>query len=67
MSEVVVVDAAQLLLGPVKALPDERSELCQSYPEGDLDAYPISTRVNNDPGVLEPAGSEQSGLGDFSA
>lgn len=53
----------------LEAGPDERHELCQPYPDEDLDAYPISTRVNDpgndDPGVIEPAGSEQSGLGDF--
>lgn len=51
--------------------PDERQELCQPYPADDLDAYEISTRVNN-PGndeatVIEPLGHDQSGLGDFSS
>jgi putative SOS response-associated peptidase YedK len=49
--------------------PDERAELCQPYPESDLDAYEISTRVNDptndDPSVIEPLGHEQSGLGEF--
>jgi len=49
--------------------PDERAELCRPYPNDDLDAYPISTIVNdpaNDsPAVIEPDRSEQTGLGDF--
>lgn len=53
----------------LEAGPDERHELCRPYPEGDLDAYPISTQVNDpgydDPRVVEPAKSEQSGLDDF--
>lgn len=53
----------------LEADPDERRELCQPYPADDLDAYPISTRVNNpgndDSGIIEPAESEQSGLEDF--
>ncbi|WP_136715644.1 SOS response-associated peptidase [Halorientalis salina] len=51
------------------ASPDERAELCRPYPNDDLDAYPISTAVNdptNDsPGVIEPDESEQTGLGEF--
>jgi putative SOS response-associated peptidase YedK len=49
--------------------PEERAELCRPYPGSDLDAYEISTRVNDpgndDPGVIEPLGHEQSGLGEF--
>ena len=49
--------------------PDERSELCRPYPEDDLDAYAISTSVNNpkndDARLIEPLGNEQSGLGEF--
>lgn len=48
---------------------DERQEMCQPYPDEDLIAYEIPTRVNNpendDPSVIEPLGHEQSGLGDF--
>ncbi|WP_335998769.1 SOS response-associated peptidase [Halorientalis halophila] len=53
----------------LEAGPDEREELCRPYPDDDLAAYEISTRVNNpgndDPGVIEPLGHEQSGLGEF--
>ena len=49
--------------------PVERHDLCRPYPADDLDAYPISTRVNDpstdDPQVLEPAEGEQAGLDDF--
>lgn len=49
--------------------PDERAGLCRPYPGDDLDAYPISRTVNDpsndDPRVIEPAETEQSGLGDF--
>ncbi|SFR97588.1 Putative SOS response-associated peptidase YedK [Halomicrobium zhouii] len=50
--------------------PDERRELCRLYPGDDLDAYPISTAVN-DPshdhaGIIEEDESEQTGLGEFS-
>lgn len=51
--------------------PEKRRELCQPYPDEDLDAYPISTRVNSpsndDATVIEPADSEQSGLDEFEA
>jgi len=51
--------------------PDTRKELCQPYPKDDLDAYEISTRVNNpgndDSQVIEPLDHEQSGLGEFSS
>lgn len=51
--------------------PEERAELCRPYPEDDLDAYPISTRVNDpsndDARVIEPAETEQSGLDEFTA
>lgn len=54
----------------VSAGPTARKELCRPYPDDDLDAYEISTRVNDpendDPGVIEPLEHEQSGLGDFS-
>lgn len=50
--------------------PADRHELCQPYPGDDLDAYPISHRVNNpqndDAGIIEPVESEQSSLGEFS-
>jgi putative SOS response-associated peptidase YedK len=48
---------------------EERAELCRPYPDSDLDAYEISTRVNDptndDSGVIEPLGHEQTGLGEF--
>ena len=48
---------------------ETRAELCQPYPADDLDAYPISTRVNNpdndDATVIEPAETEQSDLGEY--
>jgi putative SOS response-associated peptidase YedK len=51
--------------------PDTSKELWQPYPKDDLDAYEISTRVNNpgtdDPHVIEPLDHEQSGLGEFSS
>jgi putative SOS response-associated peptidase YedK len=54
----------------LSAGPDARKELCRPYPKDDLDAYEISTRVNNpgndDPQVIEPLEHEQSGLGEFS-
>lgn len=53
----------------LSAGPDARKELCQPYPDNDLTAYEISTRVNNpgnnDPSVIEPLEHEQSGLGEF--
>ncbi|MFC4360263.1 SOS response-associated peptidase [Halobium salinum] len=53
----------------LSAGPDARKELCQPYPEHDLAAYEISTRVNNpgndDPTVIESLEHEQSGLGEF--
>lgn len=49
--------------------PDERRDLCRPYPRDDLDAYPVSTAVNdpsNDsPAIVEPDETEQSGLGEF--
>jgi putative SOS response-associated peptidase YedK len=53
----------------LEAGPDERQDLCRPYPGSDLEAYPISTRVNS-PGnddlqVIEPASTKQSGLEDF--
>jgi putative SOS response-associated peptidase YedK len=48
---------------------EERAALCRPYPDSDLDAYEVSTRVNDpdndDPSVIEPLGHEQSGLGEF--
>ena len=48
---------------------EERMDLCRPYPSDDLDAYTISTRVNDpsndDARVIEPLGNEQSGLGEF--
>ena len=53
------------------ASPDERTALCQPYPDDDLRAYQISTQVNNpvndDPSIIDPLGHEQSGLGEFGA
>lgn len=53
----------------LEAGPEEREELCQPYPADDLDAYEISTQVNdpgNDhPSVVEPLDHEQTGLGEF--
>lgn len=55
----------------LSADPDERAELCRPYPDDDLDAYPISTAVNNpandSPRIIEPDESEQTGLGDFAS
>ncbi|MFB6233154.1 MAG: SOS response-associated peptidase [Haloarculaceae archaeon] len=51
--------------------PETRRELCRPYQAGDLRAYEISTRVNDpgndDPGVIDPLGHEQSGLDRFGA
>lgn len=53
----------------LKADPEDRRELCQPYREPDLDAYELTTRVNDpsndDESVIEPADSQQSGLGAF--
>ncbi|MFB6300228.1 MAG: SOS response-associated peptidase [Halobacteriales archaeon] len=47
----------------------ERYELCRPYPGDDLDAYPISTMVNDpdndDARVIEPAETAQSDLDSF--
>ncbi|WP_114579147.1 SOS response-associated peptidase [Saliphagus sp. LR7] len=55
----------------LSADPDTRKDLCQPYPENDLDAYEISTRVNNptndEPSVIEPLDHDQTGLGEFSS
>lgn len=55
----------------LSADPDTRTDLCRPYPDDDLDAYEISTKVNdptnNDPSVIEPLGHDQSGLGEFSS
>ncbi|XVH33080.1 SOS response-associated peptidase (plasmid) [Haloferacaceae archaeon DSL9] len=49
--------------------PNERADLCDPYPENDLGAYEISTRVtnpsNDDPSVIERLDSDQSKLGRF--
>ncbi|MFB6165735.1 MAG: SOS response-associated peptidase [Haloarculaceae archaeon] len=49
--------------------PDERRAYCRPYPGADLDAYPVSTRVNDpgngSPSVVEPDDTEQTGLGEF--
>jgi putative SOS response-associated peptidase YedK len=49
--------------------PAERQALCRPYPGDDLDAYPVGRTVNDpgndDPRVIEPAETEQRGLGDF--
>ena len=51
--------------------PEPRADLCRPYPADDLEAYPISTRVNDpsndDARVIEPAETEQSGLDEFTA
>lgn len=53
----------------LSAGPDARQDLCQPYPDDDLAAYEISTRVNDpdndDAAVIEPLGHEQAGLGEF--
>lgn len=53
----------------LSAGPERRRELCRPYPGDDLVRYPVTTRVNdpgNDsPAVIEPAETEQSGLGEF--
>jgi len=53
------------------AAPDTRKDLCQPYAKNDLEAYEISTRVNNpgndEPQVIEPLDHGQSGLDAFSS
>ncbi|WP_330633592.1 SOS response-associated peptidase [Halocatena halophila] len=48
---------------------EHRKEMCRPYPDEDLAADPITTRVNNpqndDPQVIESIDSEQSGLDEF--
>ena len=55
----------------LSAGPDVRKKLCCPYPKDDLDAYEISTQVNNhgndDPQVIEPLDHGKSGLGEFSS
>ncbi|MFB6302444.1 MAG: SOS response-associated peptidase [Haloferacaceae archaeon] len=55
----------------LSAGPDARADLCRPYPDDDLAAYEISTRVNDpghdDPDVIEPLAGEQSGLDEFGA
>jgi putative SOS response-associated peptidase YedK len=66
-----VVLPQEMEAGWLSANPDTRKELCQPYPEDDLGAYEISTRVNNprngDPRVIEPLDHEQSGLSEFTS
>jgi putative SOS response-associated peptidase YedK len=66
MPVVLPRDAEREWLG---ADPDARRELCRPAATDDLDAYPIGTAVNdpgNDsPAVIDPAETEQSGLGEF--
>lgn len=49
--------------------PRDRRDLCVPYPADDLEAYPISSRVNDpandDPRVIEPVGDDQASLGEF--
>lgn len=56
----------QYLTGGVET----RRRLCRPYPDDDLTASPISTRVNDpsndDPSIIEPLGNEQAGLDNFS-
>jgi putative SOS response-associated peptidase YedK len=55
----------------LRAGPEARTQLCRPYPDDDLSAYEISTRVNDptndDPGVIEPLNHEQSQLDQFSS
>lgn len=49
--------------------PEDRAAMCRPYPDADLEAYPISRRVNDpsndDPAVVEPAADPQSDLDEF--
>lgn len=49
--------------------PDKRRELCQPYQDNDLDAYPITTGVNDpvndDARIIELLGTRQYGLDEF--
>ena len=49
----------------------EQQLQCQPYPKNDLNAYEISTQVNNpgndDPQIIEPLDHGQSGLDEFSS
>lgn len=51
------------------ASPAERAKLCRPYPDDDLDAYRISTAVNDPatdaPSIIDPVDAEQTGLGEF--
>ena len=62
-------DDAAFAMAGLLSEPAERTELCRPYPDDDLDAYPISTTVNNpsndDARVIEPLGNEQAGLDEF--
>lgn len=53
----------------LEADPTRRTALCRPYPDDDLSAYPISTRVNNptadDATIIEPAERTQSDLSSF--
>jgi putative SOS response-associated peptidase YedK len=48
---------------------EERAALCRPYPDDDLESYRIGTAVNSpandNPGIIERAETEQSGLGEF--
>ena len=53
----------------LEADPSERNEFCQPYSRDDLDAYPVSTAVN-DPAndhsqIIEPADTTQSDFSEF--
>lgn len=68
-------DRMPVVLGPdeertwLQADPPTRADMCRPYPGEDLEAYPISTAVNdpmNDgPSVIEPLELSQSGLDSF--
>lgn len=49
--------------------PDDRAALCRPYQNDDLEAYPVSTAVNDpstdSPAVIEPDESSQTGLDEF--
>lgn len=49
--------------------PDEALSICGPYEGGDMEAYEISTAVNNPgnegPEIVDPGDSEQSGIEDF--
>ena len=53
----------------LKGDPDEALAVCDPYNGGDMEAYEISTAVNNPgnegPELVEPSDTEQSGIGEF--